>query len=328
MNRVSLLLSHTYRRVKSKIIHVLKIEQRLRHWDDDRYLELMFRLRMGRQLDLTNPKTFSEKLQWLKLYDRQPVYTTMVDKYEVKHWVSDRIGPSYVVPNLGVWNSFDEIDFDALPDQFVLKCTHDSGGLAICKDRARFDMHEARSKIEKSLARNYHYLGREWPYRDVRPRVLAEVYLPTWAPEGGDADAAALQRVSEQAEAGMIDYKFYCFHGEPKFLYVSQGLHDHQTAKMIFLTCDWKPAGFVRPDYRHFDGVPPRPSALDEMLSVARELSAGIPFVRVDLFEHFGRILFSEMTFHPVSGMMPVAPKSADLEIGRFLDLSRVEVAP
>jgi hypothetical protein len=328
VNRVRMLLSHTYRRVKSKIIYVLRIEQRLRHWDDARYLRLLFRVRMGRRLDLRNPRTFSEKLQWLKLHDRQPVYSTMVDKYDVKQWVSERIGSSYVVPNLGVWNSFDAIEFDVLPEQFVLKCTHDSGGLVICKDRAAFDMHAARSKIENSLARNYHYLGREWPYRDVKPRVLAEVYLPTWVPENVKVDADALQRVSQQAEAGMIDYKFYCFHGEPKFLYVSQGLHDHQTAKMIFLTCDWKPAGFARPDYHHFDELPSQPASLNEMLSVARKLAAGIPFVRVDLFEHFGRVLFSELTFHPVSGMMPVEPKSADVDIGRFLHLSRVEVTP
>ncbi|MCH8571897.1 hypothetical protein LSI54_11105 [Nesterenkonia sp. AY15] len=267
---------------------------------------------------------FSEKLQWLKLHDRRSIYTTMVDKYEVKNWISNRIGESYVVPNLGVWDSFDQIDLDTLPEQFVLKCTHDSGGLAICNDRDTFDVTAAWEKIEKSLARNYYYSGREWPYRDVKPRILAEVYLPAWEPEGTKSDTK-IETLADQIEAGMTDYKFYCFNGEPKFLYVSQGLHDHETAKMIFLTCDWEPTGFARPDYLHFDAVPPKPSTLDEMLAIARRLSEDIPFVRVDLFEHFGRVLFSEMTFHPVSGMMPIEPNSADVEIGRYLELAHVD---
>lgn len=323
--RVNPFLSHTWRRVGSKVLYTLEIEQRLRHWNDERYLKLQYLLRMGKRLNVENPRSFSEKLQWLKLHDRRSVYTRMVDKYEAKQWVSERIGSAYVVPNLGVWDSFDEIDFDGLPGQFVLKCTHDSGGLAICTDPASVDFPRMRAKINNSLARNYYYHGREWPYRDVKPRILAEVYLPTWVPPGAETNSASEARVTDQVEAGIFDYKFYCFHGEPQFLYVSQGLHDHQTAKMVFLTCDWEPTGFVRPDYLPFEQVPPRPSNLEEMITVVRSLSAGIPFVRVDLFEHFGRVLFSEMTFHPVSGMMPVEPKSADLMIGQFLELSRVE---
>nr|MBS1901048.1 glycosyl transferase [Actinomycetota bacterium] len=315
-------IRHTVARVRSKVLYLLQLDRRLQHWDDARYLKLLFRLRTGKRLDLDTPKTFSEKLQWLKLHDRQPLYTALVDKYEVKQWVAERIGAEYVVPNLGIWDSFDEIDFDALPEQFVLKCTHDSGGLVICRDRATFDVAAAKARIERSLARNYFYLGREWPYRDVPPRVLAEVYLPTWTPDGASTS-------EEDATAdGVVDYKFYCFHGEPEFLYVSQDLHDHDLARRTFLRCDWTPAGFGRHGYRGFEDALPQPPQFEEMMELARVLSAGIPFVRVDLFAQHGHVLFSELTFHPVSGMIPFDPRSADLEIGRSLDLSVVKPAP
>ena len=144
---------------------------------DKRYLKWLYRLSFGKKLDLDDPKTFNEKLQWLKLYDRDPKYITMVDKHEVKEYVAEKIGEKYIIPTLGVWESFDEIDFDKLPDQFVLKCTHDSGGLAICRDKASFDKEKAREKIEKSLASNFFWRGREWPYKDVKPRIIAEQYM-------------------------------------------------------------------------------------------------------------------------------------------------------
>jgi hypothetical protein len=178
--------------------------------------------------------------------------------------------------------------------------------------------------VQKSLGRSYFYKGREWPYRDVQPRVLAEVFLPTWVPDEAAGTSAAELELLDDPE-GVVDYKFYCFHGEPRFLYVSQGLHDHSTARMDFLTLEWKLASFWRPDYYRFDTIPPKPARLDEMVSISRELSAGIPFVRVDLYEHLGRVLFSEMTFSPVSGVMPVSPRRADDDLGRLIDLSLVE---
>ena len=144
---------------------------------DEKYLKFFYKLNMGKKLNLENPKTFNEKLQWLKLYDRKDIYTTMVDKYEVKRYVTDLIGEEYIVKNFGVWDSFDEIDFDKLPNQFVLKCTHDSGGLVICRDKSKLDIEKAKQKINKSLNRNYFYNGREWPYKNVKPRIIAEEYL-------------------------------------------------------------------------------------------------------------------------------------------------------
>lgn len=329
-------LSQIYAKTKNKLIYLLKLEQRLQHWDDARYLKLLYRLRMGERLNLDNPQKFSQKLQWLKLHDRDPIYTTMVDKGNVKQWVADKIGQDYVVPNLGVWDSFAQIDFNKLPDQFVLKCTHDSGGLVICEDRSTLDIEAARAKIERSMARNYYFLGREWPYRNVKPRILAEVYVPTWDPREDTGEVTSLIGVEvdpgeeENLRASghdLIDYKFYCFHGEPKFLYVSQGLHDHRSARMDFLTLDWTLTEFGRPDYLHFEVLPPKPTNFEAMKLVARELASGIPFVRVDLFEHSGRILFSEMTFSPVSGMMSFKPRLADLEIGQLLNIPLTESA-
>lgn len=271
---------------------------------DERYLRRCFKAFLGYDLDLDNPKTFNEKLQWLKLHDRNPLYITLVDKYEVKKWVASLIGEEHIVPTLGVWESLDEIDFNALPDRYVLKCTHDSGGLAICRDRATFNVCAARRKIGRSLSRNYYWSGREWPYRDVKPRIIAEEYL----------DAG-------NGVADLVDYKFYCFGGEPRFLYVSQGLEHHETARISFLNIDWTFAPYARADYKPFDELPACPSRYEEMLVLSRKLAAGIPFVRVDLYESSGRVFFSEMTFSPNAGFCPFDPVDADRAIGEMIQL-------
>lgn len=316
-------------RAKNKLLYMLRLDARLKRLDDERYIRLQYRLRMGRRLNLNTPQKFSEKIQWLKLYDRRERYTRMVDKYEVKRWVAEKIGEEYVVPNLGVWNRFDDIDFGILPDQFVLKCTHDSGGIVICKDASAFDVNSARTKIERALSRNYYFLGREWPYKNVQPRILAEVYLPTWRPEGAYTTAAVEDKLSHTTGApqtsGVTDYKFFCFRGEPKFLLVARGSERHNTAIRDFLTLDWKPMGITCTGYTRSTGLPAKPKNLEALAKIARSLSSGIPFVRVDLFEHLGRVYFSEMTFHPVSGMIPFEPKAADIDIGNLLDLSLAE---
>ncbi len=271
---------------------------------DEPYLKLLFRCQMGFRLNLEEPRTFSEKLQWLKLHDRDPRYCRMVDKFDAKAYVSQRIGPSCIVPTYGVWDRFEDIDFDALPNAFVLKCTHDSGGLVICRDKAALDRDAARQKIRRSLKRNYYYPGREWPYKDLKPRIIAEALL-----------------AEDAAPGSLVDYKFYCFHGEPRFLYISQGLENHDTAAISFLTLDWQFAPFARSDYRPFAALPPKPKTYETMLSMARELSRGIPFLRVDLYEVDGQVYFSELTFFPNSGMVPLEPPQADRELGDLLTL-------
>ncbi len=275
-----------------------------RNLSDKKYLEKKFYVKTGKKLNLNNPRTFNEKLQWLKLHDRKPIYTTMVDKHEAKAYVAERIGKEHVIPTLGVWNSFDEIDFDSLPNQFVLKCTHDSGGLVIVRDKTRFDKAKAREKVKKSLKNQYFYQGREWPYKDVVPRIIAEAYM------------------EDNSGNGLRDYKFYCFNGEPKFLYISEGLEDHSTAKISFVTCDWNFAPYERSDYKPFEKLPDKPKRFDEMLEYAAMLSQNTDFLRVDLYEVNGEVFFSELTFFPASGYMPFKDFRHDKEIGEMLQLT------
>ena len=286
---------------------VFKMWQRgwLNPLPDKFFLKLIFQVRMEKKLNLKAPKTFSEKLQWLKLYDHRPEYTDMVDKYEAKRYVAERIGEQYIIPTLGVWDRFEDIDFDSLPDQFVLKCTHDSGGLVICRDKKTLNKEVARVKIERSLARNYYIHGREWPYKNVKPRILAEKYMES----GGDKD--------------LIDYKFYCFGGEPKFLYISHGLSDHSTAHISYASLDWEKQPFKRNDFADFDELPPKPVNFDKMVELARELSANVPFLRVDFYEIGGLVYFSELTFFPGGGLTAFDPPEWDEKIGEWIELPK-----
>jgi len=281
------------------------------NWMPDRlYLKLMFRCIMKQKLDLDNPKTFNEKLQWLKLYDRRPEYTMMVDKYAVKQYVAEKIGEEYIIPTLGVWDSFDDIDFSKLPNQFVLKCTHDSGGLVICRNKDELDIAAAREKLTKCLKRNYYWWCREWPYKNVKPRIIAEKYM---------------EDVKHRENKCLLDYKFYYFNGTPKFLYVSEGLEDHSTAKMNHLYLDWTPTPFQRSDYFQFDILPDKPFGYNEILKIGRELAESIPFARVDFYEIDRQVYFSEITFTPCSGYMPFDPHEWDNTIGSWLKLPERE---
>jgi len=274
---------------------------------DTLYLQLQFIRRMRHILHIKNPQTFSEKLQWLKLHDRKPAYTEMVDKYAAKRYVGERIGYEYIVPLLGVWNSFDEIDFDLLPDKFVLKCTHDSGGIIICRDKSKFDAESARKRITECLAVQPYWHGREWPYLHVQPRVLAEKYLE-------DANSQ-----------GLLDYKFYCFHGEPKFLYVACGLENRKTAQISYVSLDWTRMPFCREDHEQLEELPRPPVHFQEMIAFARKLSENIPFLRVDFYEVNGAVYFGELTFFPSIGMSRFEPEEWDRKIGEWLDLDIVK---
>ena len=282
------------RKIKAKIFHYLP---------DSLYLRYVYWRVMGEPLHLKNPQTFNEKLQWLKLHDRNPLYTTLVDKYAVKKWVADKIGEQYIIPTLGVWNHFDEIDFDKLPNQFVLKATHDSGGLVICRNKKTFDKQAAREKLEKSLKNNFYYMGREWPYKNVPPRIIAEKYM------------------EDEEENSLVDYKFYVFNGEPKFLYVSQGLENHATARISFLKMDWTFAPFCRMDYKPLDVLPKKPVNFKQMCHFVKILSKGTPFMRVDLYEICHHVYFSELTFYPCSGYTAFNPPQWDKKIGDWLKL-------
>lgn len=297
MNELAKLIKNPY-----VVFRLPKLQQRMRLLPDAVYLKLVYRARIGRPLNLNSPKGFNEKLQWLKLYDRNPLYTKLVDKAEVKPWVAERIGWEHVVPTLGVWDSFDDIDFGALPERFVLKCTHDSGGLAICRDLSTFDMAAARRKIERSLANNYFWSGREWPYKDVRPRIIAEEYL----------DPAGEQ-------VGLTDYKVMCFGGQARCEFTCTGRADGNL-HVDFFDTEWNHMPFTR-HYPNADVPPEAPERLKDMVAMAERLSEGMPFVRVDFYEVAGQYYFGEMTFYPGSGMEEFDPERWDEELGSWIEL-------
>lgn len=256
---------------------------------DKWYLQMLYRRVFNKKLDLKNPKTFNEKLQWMKLYDRRPIYTTMVDKYAVKKYVADIIGEEYIIPTLAVWNKPEEIEWDSLPDQFVLKCTHDSGGLVICRDKSKLDKEAAMETLRKSLKRNYYKAGREWPYKNVPRRIIAEKYM----------------EVKPQVK-DLPDYKWYCFNGEPTYCQVIQ---DRSTIETIdFFDTEWKHQEFVglNPAAGPAAGPaavePARPANLETQIKLARELSKNMPFSRIDLYCIDDKSWFGEITLYPTSG--------------------------
>lgn len=282
-----------------KIAVALK-NRRLLNWLPDKlFLRLFYRIFIKESLDLDNPKTFNEKLQWLKLNDHNPRYVKMVDKIDAKKYVADIIGEEYIVPTLAEYDSFDEIDFDSLPNQFVIKCTHDSGGVVICKDKNRFDISSARNKINKCLKRNFYYHSREWVYKDIKPRILVEEYI------GEDLD----------------DYKLMCFNGEVKCSFVCLDRYSNSGLKVDFYDRDWQKMPFARyyPNSKH---LTPKPRNYDRMLELSETLSRDIPFVRVDFYEVEDRLYFGEMTFYPGSGFEPFYPKKWDRALGDWIELN------
>ena len=273
-------------------------------------LHLIYWARLGKLLNLKKPQTFNEKLQWLKLYNRKPEYTVMVDKYEVKKYVADTIGEEYVIPTLGVWERFEDIDFDALPDRFVLKCTHDSGGLVIVPDKTKLDKIAAREIIQRSLKNNYFYFGREWPYRNVHPRIIAEQYMNN---SGDRSDTEDL-----------TDFKFMCFHGTVHNIFTVTERYSNSGLKVTFFDKEWNRLPFER----HYPASKVdivKPQNLEAMIMLAEKLSKEIPFLRVDFYEVAGKIYFGELTFFPGSGMEEFTPESWDLKLGELIDLQRLD---
>ena len=270
---------------------------------DKLYLKWHYRVFTGRKLNLKNPVLYQEKLQWLKYYYRNPAYTQLVDKYGVRSFVKERIGEEYLVPIYGVYNSFDEIDFDQLPDQFVLKCTHDSGSVVICTDQARFDKAAAKKKLTEALHRNQFYLSREWYYKNVTPRIICEKYLQS------------------DSETGFIDYKFMCFHGEVKFLYTCTNRFVQERINENFFDLSWKPLPFCQEGYAADKREISPPQNFEKMKRFAALLSADIPHVRVDFFEVQGKLYFSEMTFFDSRGTTFFVPEQYNKIIGDDITL-------
>ena len=269
---------------------------------DELYLKICYRAVFGKCLNLNNPRTFNEKLQWLKLYDRNPAYTIMADKAEVKKYVAEKIGQEYIIPTIGVWDRFEDIDFKKLPDKFVLKCTHDSGGLIICKNKTKLDLDAAKEKIEKCLKRDFFYVGREWAYKNVKPRIIAETLM------------------EEDAAGELLDYKMMCFNGRVKCSFVCSQRHTANGVRVNFYDTDWKEMPFER-HYPRSKKIIDRPVSYDSMIQLAQKLSVEIPFVRVDFYEIKGKPYFGELTFYPGNGFEEFVPDQYDLILGEWIKL-------
>ncbi len=269
--------------------------------NDELYLRIMWRLRLGTKLHLKNPQTFNEKLQWLKLHDRRPEYTKMVDKYEAKKYVANIIGDEYIIPTLGVWDNFDEINFDSLPNQFVLKCTHDSGGLVICRDKKTLDLDAVKKKINKCLKRNYYWGGREWPYKNVKPRIIAEKFM------------------TDESGSELKDYKIFNFNGKAKIIQVDfNRFREHM--KNLYTT-QWAYID-VNVNYpTNPDHQIAKPEKLEKMLEFAEKLSADIPFLRTDFYSVEDKIYFGELTFFPGSGYMTFNPEKFGYTMGSWIQI-------
>ena len=275
---------------------------------DKDYISIVYKYEFGKDLNWDNPTTLSEKLQYLKIYDRKPIYTMMVDKILMKEYVSDRIGSGHVVPLLGVWDSPDLIDFDSLPEQFVLKCNHASGlGMITCKNKAAFNVCEAKKLLWEGFNFNYYEkVVKEWPYKNVQHRILAEKLL-------------------NDGTGGLRDYKFFCFNGEPRFLYVADGSCS-SSEKESFLNFDWEYMPFERLGFDAHIKKPDYPGAdvLNEMISFSRELSRDTRFLRVDFYWHKGVVLVGELTFFPGSGFIKFSPESWNTYLGSWISLDGI----
>lgn len=269
---------------------------------DRLYLKVYYRLAMGKPLNLDNPQTFTEKIQWLKLHNTAPLYSKMVDKYQVRQIVAAKIGESYLIPLLGVYNSFEEIKLEELPEKFVLKTTHDSGNVVVCTDKKALDWVSAKTKLTKALKVNYFYYSREYPYKNAIPRIVAESFIETDTPQ-----------------LGLLDYKFFCFHGEPKFVLVvsSRG----QETRNNFFDLDFKPfevkGGFIPSDYEI-----QKPDNFQEMIKIAQELSKGLIHVRIDLYNIAGKIYFGEYTFHHNGGLTKFEDENEDVRWGNLIQIN------
>lgn len=265
-------------------------------------VKLIYKNVFGEALDLKDPKTFNEKLQWLKLYNRKPEYTTMVDKHAVKAYVTEKIGEEYIIPTLGVWERFEDIDFDALPDQFVLKCTHGSGDVIICKDKSKLDKAAAKKKLTKALKTNFYKISREWPYKDVPRRIIAEKFMAN--SDGRD----------------IADFKFYCFNGEPAYMFVV-------TDRSGDCRLDYFDMDFVHQDifdtWPNSDTPMKKPETFEQMKELSRVLSAGLPHARIDFYEIDGKIYFGEITFFSSGGLAVFEPFEWDRKLGDLIELPK-----
>lgn len=275
---------------------------------DSWYLKAYYFFEMDRELNLNTPALYSEKLQWLKIHNRRPAYTTMVDKVKVKEYVASLIGDECIIPTLGVYNSFDEIDFDKLPNEFVLKCNHDSGNVIVCKDKRQLDIQNARRVLTDALNTNFYLRGREWPYKNIKRKIMAECFLST-------PDEPFYNHL------GMTDFKFSCFDGKVNDVMVCLERESGDT-KFYFFDKDWNLLRYnIRGKNAPEGFTIPKPENFEKMIEIAEILSKNIPYLRVDLYNLAGKIYFGEMTFFPQSGFDPNLLPETEILYGSLIEL-------
>lgn len=273
----------------------------LRRYSDRAAIIKLYRDYSGREPNLDQPVRFSEKLQWLKLNHRDPKQTILADKYAVRAYLAERGHGALLTRSLGHVCDAREVDFDALPERFVIKAAHASGWNLICRDKSRLNRRHARCMMASWLKQGIYWNGREWPYRDMSRRLVIEEYL-------------------EDSSGGLRDYKFYCFNGVPRFVQANSGRQSTQHAQN-FYTLDWQLLPFGKDLPPRPDVEIPRPPALDQMIAIAGDLSAGHPYIRVDLYDLDGRVVFGELTFYPASGLPDFIPDAQDFVCGEMLSL-------
>lgn len=279
----------------------------LKFIDDQTYLKIKYRLIFGKKLNLQNPKSFNEKLQWLKLYDRKNIYTKMVNKYEVKQYVSNLIGEEYIIPTLGIYEKGEKIDYSVLPNQFVIKPTNTSGNVFICKDKNNTNLKKIGRIIKKWNKRQYYYFQREWPYKNLRPQIIIEQYM------------------EDSNKKDLMDYKIFCFNGKPKLILVCSN-RNGINKNTDFFDINWNLLPFTRKNHcNNFKGIE-KPQKLTEMIKIAEKLSKEIPFIRVDLYEINGKVFFGELTFYPSGGFEGFEPEEYDIILGEMLELHNEKV--
>ncbi|MBR6622307.1 MAG: glycosyl transferase [Ruminococcus sp.] len=267
------------------------------------FISKMYKIKIGKKLNLAKPHTYTEKLQWLKLYDQRPEYTIMVDKCAAKEYVASKIGEQYIIPTIGIWNSPDEIDFSSLPEKFVIKCNHNSGlGMYICHDKNKMNISKVKRDLKKGMAQDYYLTGREWPYKNVKRRIIAEKYM------------------EDSTYKELRDYKFFTFNGVPKILYITQGRGADGATVADFFDMDFNHLPLTI-DHDMAETPPDKPECFDEMKRLAAILSEGTPQLRVDFYEVDRKVYFGEMTFFHCSGFEAFHPNEWDKIFGEWVTL-------
>lgn len=289
---------------KPTILFVILGGRKFLNWLPDKtYLKILYRFETGKKLNLEKPRYFNEKLQWLKLYDRNPIYTKLVDKYEVKNLIIEKLGAEYLIPMIAVYERVEDIEWEKLPNQFVVKCTHGSGSNIICKEKENLSIEKSNKKLNKWMKKNWYWSGREWPYKYVKPRIIIEKYIV------------------DDSNEELKDFKFHCFNGEPFILQVDYNRFIKHYRNIYDLNYNQINATIQYPSSNSL--IIAKPTNLDKMIEIAKILSEGFKYIRVDLYESQGKVYFGELTLHHGSGLEKIIPESFDKTLSDLIKLDQ-----